>query len=203
MGIAGNTQEFHASAPQHLPRSTHTRTRGCGGAGWQPNPCCSDATHPRRHPGKPPARTTAACPSQPAGRDDGRRRLRANVSKYTNARHQRIKHTISPKWRLQHLPKITTIQFTSYSSGLSKMPSQASACTQRPAIPASFVPGIQTSVQTWSCQSVTWRARRPAAAQTMAKALAHSPHRPRRVSSSLTGSLYRGKRVSAPQARQR
>lgn len=45
--------------------------------------------------------------------------------------------------------------------------------------------------------------RQQAHRQQSVKALAHSPHRPRRVSSSLMESLYRGKRTAVPQAPQR
>ena len=49
-----------------------------------------------------------------------------------------------------------------------------------------------TSVQTWSAQLVTCRASKPSALQNSVKQLAHSPHRPRRVSRSLAGLLYLG-----------
>ena len=96
-------------------------------------------------------------------------------------------------------PKATTyVSFlfhpASYVSGASQAASHGSACTQRPSA------AEYTSVHTWSVQSRTHRASYPSARQHSVKQLAHSPQRPRRVSSSLPGSLYRGKRVVPPQS---
>ena len=54
---------------------------------------------------------------------------------------------------------------------------------------------LNTSHQTWSSQSMTHRVSYPSATHSCANALANSPQRPRRVSSSFDASLYRGNRV--------
>ena len=81
----------------------------------------------------------------------------------------------------------------SYSFGVSHASSHGSQWSHR------FCASLYTSVQTWSVQSSTQRASKPSARQHSVKQFAHSPHRPARVSSSFTASLYRGNRTDAPQ----
>ena len=82
-----------------------------------------------------------------------------------------------------------------YICGRSSRFSHGSACTHRGA------DSDQTSAHTWSVKSTTWRQSKPSARAKRQKQFAHSPHRPRRVSSNVAGLLNRGQRVVAPQPR--